>query len=1206
MLPAHLKPIIARLDPGSLTSFVGGLLSAEVSRLNMPISSLTISDQLTDADEGLDALLTGVPPPGSHPGAVVLPQGDVGFQLKAIRRGKTPSVLGLDEELSKKGPQRILQSGGTYILVWSQDLNPPQKQAVLDELRAKAGEIAKDRAVEVWDAQVLSTLGAAHPAVATDSGLDDLDVAWSLPELLDSLRAEDRPFVSDATRTAALEKLAQRVSKSRSESLIVSIHGDPGVGKTRLVAEALDTDDWRDSVLYVRGAGANRLLTTLRRNPNSMGIVILDEQTASDVDGALATVGGSDGRWRVISVSSRRTARFIAEGSRDIVLSPLSKEATQELIINHSGLNETQANRVAEVAAGFPELAFRLSEELSADPTLDLVSLARTSQPERLLTRLLEDDGTRQALGPLALFSSVGFEGDVRYEMVSLAREFGLSEDEFELAVAKELGRFVSSAGRYRQVSPLLVAVWLATDLLERTPGVADRVKALPETLQRAFAQQLEYFGPSAERLPPIIARIIDDKRFRSPKDFDEAAGHFLRAAAAIVPAAVVEAIDNLLDQATTQELESLPRRDLVWTLEVLLWWPETWRAAIAAMYLLAQHETETWSNNASGQFAQFFSLYLSGTTVPFDERSRWLRSAIEDAEESDLGLLTKAATAGLQTHHSRTLTGFRGGGQPNDWQPATYGEAWSARASSWSNLLLCHDKATDSESGTRIVDQVAQAVRIMYASGLWEEVEQDLYSRTWTAAERSRLAGGVRTTLRFEADLLDESRQSAITLEQWLLGQVLEERLDSVLRMSYWDLLDEIPAGDGPPALFVELADEIVETNQLRLALRHVDEASHVDEETRFRFLSFLATQISAATLGDAALDQQPPDWVGVTAALSIADKQGQSEWASELLTRVIDLGYQGEVPALLNHMTLTRERLGVGLDLVQDGHASAEPLAGLLYGARAADLDEDLFVRLVQAVADSGRLEHALGMLHQWLERHDPSTERLKGVLFRAGFAALEAGGGTMIDHHLEEILKMDLLEPWQVLEWWRARLINRESLPHDLDRLLTTEAFTVSPEEALVQLMDFIERQARGEGTFGLFSSSELALLGSASDVMGHELIWARLESADERTLRWALHHMNWRGSVPQPLVREFLTSSRLNDLRDEARSRFFNTLGVVTGPFYRALEGELKRAESWANDLKQTDAESWARDLVGRYQHDIEWHRQREAEEDVRLR
>ncbi len=62
--------------------------------------------------------------------------------------------------------------------------------------------------------------------------------------------------------------------------------------------------------------------------------------------------------------------------SRNIVLRPMSDSAMRALVAEHAGLPERDARRVAEVAAGFPELAFALAEELRADRTLDLVSLA--------------------------------------------------------------------------------------------------------------------------------------------------------------------------------------------------------------------------------------------------------------------------------------------------------------------------------------------------------------------------------------------------------------------------------------------------------------------------------------------------------------------------------------------------------------------------------------------------------------------------------------------------------------------------------------------------------------------------------------------------------------------------------------------------------------------------------------------------------------
>jgi len=394
------------------------------------------------------------------------------LQLKATRK-KQPSAFELPLELRKPGPKRLLVSGGTYVLVSSQDLNPAQREALATALASEAANVLAEGGVDgaahtrVWDAQALAGMCQMHPGPAIEIGLDDFEAALSLEELLEStmLRAEERPFQTDGARDAAIERLRER-ARASTDSLLMSVHGDPGTGKTRVVAHALDTDDLRDIVLYVNGTDdLERLLTRFIRSRASRGILVADEIDEHDMASAVQKLGGVGGRWRMISITSRTGPRWIPEGGRNIVLTPLDPEATRTLVERHAGLPKSHAEMVARVAAGFPELAFRLADELRADPGLDLVRLARLPHPQELLQRALRDDEARRHLGPIvALFTGVGFDGELRYQLDEVARVFELDADAVAHYCDAELGRFVSRAGRFRLVSPLVVAVWLATD----------------------------------------------------------------------------------------------------------------------------------------------------------------------------------------------------------------------------------------------------------------------------------------------------------------------------------------------------------------------------------------------------------------------------------------------------------------------------------------------------------------------------------------------------------------------------------------------------------------------------------------------------------------------------------------------------------------------------------------------------------------------
>jgi hypothetical protein len=1202
MLPADIKQLIARLDPGTFNAFVGGLLAAESERLGMPPGSLIMSDAITENDGGLDALMRDVPALEVDP-QTPFPAGEVGWQLKSTRL-KVPSAFELATELPKPGPKRVLSGGGAYVLVSSQDLNPAQREALekalvqeADKVMAESGVTGESARVSVWDAQTLALLSRTHPAPAAEIGITDFGQAQSLPELLRALQASDRPFQTDESRTRAVDRLRERARTDSDDPLLMTVHGDPGAGKTRAVAHALDTDDLRDVVLYVNGSeGLQVLLTRLIRLEVSRGILFVDEVDEHTIVDSCSRLGGQAGRWRIVSVTSQAERRWIPEGGRTVVLPPLDADATRRLVVEHAGLPEPLAGMVAEVAAGFPELAFSLADELRADPDLDLVRLARLPTPQDVLARAFSDAGARQHLGPIALFSAVGFEGELRYELEAIAAAFGLDPAEVERYCEAELGHFASRAGRYRMVSPLLVAIWLASDLIERTAHFEEVITGLPESLQDAFVRQLEHFGPDAPHLPAALRRVIRDDRFRRPEAFSEAAGRFLRASAAIIPSQVAEAIHELMGAAEPDDLKRIPRRDLVWTLQVLLWWPETWETAIDGLYLLAQNENETWANNATGEFVSAFTLYLSGSTVPYADRAAWLRRAIEASAPEQLTMLGNAASAGLQSFHSRARVGFQGGGEPSDWQPQTREEYVDARRMAWQLSLEARDRAT-ADSRVAHTKQLASALRLAYEAGLRPDVAEAIHSREWSPQERAALASGLRDVLQYE-DPDAETRVEIQALHDSLVGDELPDRIEVVFGTSLWDLHSDSDTIHDVPPLLVRLADDLAARGEEGIQLALGSGRDLPQQETRYTLFRLLAERLSAARVGDAALAVE--DWPGAAASLSVADTSGEGEWASRVLTDLAERD-PGRVPELLTVVDLTSKRLDLALDLVERGRTSGEALGRLLYGARIRSLDEQYAVRVLEAVGAAGAYEAALGMLDQWLEVHAERSARLRSVAVEVALRAASGEMGTMTEFYLKKLVEADVLDGATVVSLWEQRMTNRSGLVGELDDRLT-ERVLREPASAAPAIYRLVRNRSVMFGIGG----HDLGLLSRLAEATSAEAVWDELQSWSEPELRWALHHMSWAGDEPDPLVRRFLTSDRLAELDKEADTCFFNTLGVVMGPYHRALDRERERALRWVEALRGTSAEGWALELVRSYGRDIEWHRQREEEEDLRFR
>jgi hypothetical protein len=1200
MLPAHVKVLIGRLDAGSLTAFVGGLLSAEAGRLRLSPGDLIMSDAIDEADGGLDALARGVPaesPDGAPP---MMPEGLAGFQVKSTQR-KQPGAFDLPHELRKPGPKRVLLESGTYVLVTGQDLNPKQRGDLEAALRSEASKVLAEQGAgaspartAVWDAQSLASVASVHAGPAVDIGLDEFGDALTLAELLESLRADERPFQSDPARDEAIERVRRRAAEASADPLLLMVHGDAGAGKTRTVAHALDVDGLRDDVLYVNGEEGLRLLTTrMIRNRTSRGILFVDEATDTEVMTAAQRLGGLGGRWRVISVQTRADGGWISQGGRNIVLPPLDGDATRRLV-ELVGLPAAAARMVADVAEGFPGLALRLADELKAEPGLDLVRLARLPSSTELLRRAIRDAAVRRHLAPIALFAAVGFDDELSYELDSVATGFGLDAAAIRRTCDEELQRgFVSRAGRYRMVSPKLIAIWLASELIEATPRIDEVILGLPESLRDAFVRQIEFLGPSSPHLPAALGAVIADERFRRPEAFSEAAARFLRASAAIVPGQVARDIEALLGTASADELDTLPRRDLVWALQVLLWWPETWDSAAASLLRLALHETEGWANNATNSFVGAFTVYLGGTLVPFAHRAGWLRDAIEAAPAEGLPVLARAAAAGLQVHHARTVVGFRGGGEPTDWRPATAEEHITARRAAWDNLVLAWDRS-DGQARGDVARLISQSLRTAHGD-LGEPVLRDISGRSWSVDERAELAASLRLLIAFDAQE-GASRDALLELHDELVGRDLAGRLDVILRSRPWDLSQERDREDGVPLLLRELADDVAVAGGAGLALALSAGARDGPQEGRYILLRELARRLGARRIGEAAAECS--DWTGLTAALSVADETGEGAWATETLAGLASSEPE-RVPSALVYVDLQPQRVDLTLSLVEAGTSPAGGLGQLLYGARIRQLDEPRAVRLLQAMLGARQVEACLGMLDQWLEGN-PASAPVTELARRAARAAVASGRSPMLDFYLVRLVRTVDFSPQDLLALLEALVLDHVGGGDELAGELLGRLFE-APGAAAGDLLQLVRRA----GSAGAIGASDLTILSRLAAASSVETVWGPLSGWPDLDLRWALHHMDWRGEAPDPLVQTFLTSERLAGLEDEAYVCFVNTLGVVMGPFHAAVEREVARAMSWQRALAGGPGESWSQRLVAEEAANVDWHRRREAEDDALL-
>ncbi len=279
--------VLGQLDAVSATQTFRNLLWCEALRSGLSPHNGVISLHTNVSDGGIDARVDGSLTVDS-----ILVRGTTFFQVKAGDSFKPwqPSLLKKElfgsakaqpsRETLAPGIRACLQSRGRYVIVtFGHDLIEPQhtkaKSSLIELLKACG---YKNPQVDVLGQGQLLGLIALFPSLALE-----LLGRGNLPFLsFDSWKVRD-----DMTPPLQLAAAQSEVIKSIRTALRshdyqhIRVIGEPGIGKTRLVLEALAAEDLAPMVLYsphVEDFQQSQLFNELlRRDLNYHAIVVIDE-----------------------------------------------------------------------------------------------------------------------------------------------------------------------------------------------------------------------------------------------------------------------------------------------------------------------------------------------------------------------------------------------------------------------------------------------------------------------------------------------------------------------------------------------------------------------------------------------------------------------------------------------------------------------------------------------------------------------------------------------------------------------------------------------------------------------------------------------------------------------------------------------------------------------------------------------------------------
>lgn len=798
---------INRLDALQLTKLLKLLLILEARSVGIAERSVDVALNINVPDGGEDGRIQWA---GFIDATNYLPNRLSMFQNKAMDMGPQACANELKTSAGAIKPRidEVLSGGGAYILFTTQIQNTSQKTANVEEmrivLRALGLAYAETAQIIIYDAGIIEGwVNKFIPAVTTVFNWLQIPMARGLKTWLDwgqDPEYQQFAFVPDPDRQSAIADLRTYLSVSKNVARCIGLSG---LGKTRLAYEVFNDGDAANAlnkqVVYV-DSNANPAILGLVSDwiqAKLEGIVVVDNCDAILHDNLRREVVRLDSRLSLLTLD------FNMDNVRDtrmVQVKPMPAVFIKQMLAPVYGDKIPDLDRVVDFAEGFPQMAVLLAQSrLDNDPQMGNLNddvLAR-----KLLWGGKEpNEATEKILRGCALFDKFGLSDEASPEYQFIVRHLlDGANDDFHDCISKfEQRGVVDRRGRYGRIVPKPLAIWLAATWWRRS--APERRNALiqsdmPDSLLESFCEQTIRldFMPEIKELAADVcgqqgpfgqAEVILSSR----------GSRLFRAFVVLNPEVTSHALARVIHQmprAALLEIDGNVRRNFVYALERLCFHEHCFEESAWTLLKLASAENESWSNNATGQFKQLFSTFLSGTEAPPRLRLRVIDAALGSNDREYRGLAVEALDEVITTRGGSRIVGaeYQGTGAPlEEWKPTVWQEAfdyWNQGLTRLTKIVCSQDELKE-----RAKKSIAEHIRGLVIYGRIDELDEAIRAIVavdgplWIEAKDS-----IKTSLEFDSKKMPKAGIERLT--EWLAlltPETIPDRLVAVVTKPPFD----------------------------------------------------------------------------------------------------------------------------------------------------------------------------------------------------------------------------------------------------------------------------------------------------------------------------------------------------------------------------------------------------------------------------------
>lgn len=748
---------IKKLGEKQLPDLLFRLLRMEAHKYGIPKSGISGSLNTKAPDGGEDAHIKWTDGPNK---TEWVPNRYTSFQCKAtemsVSKCKDEIVFKDEFKKDKLKPRvkDVFDNGGSYVLFCTDDYTTHPSElkrieAFREAIQSTGADYYETVDIRIYDSNKISTWVNEYVSLIVQvsnwvkNPVPNSMCTW---EDWKKYPENDVDYVQDDILSGHISQLKSHFIGAKKVARIVGLSG---LGKTRLalevfrplenLPESIESQMITDQVVYIDAADESTGLPgkiKQWRDRNLEGILVVDNCELELHQRLGKEIEHPDSRLSLLTLD------YNPESSDDdylIQLKPASDDVIKGILKQSDpGLHDADIIRIVEFAKGFPKIAVMLATA-RLNEVEDIGNLNNDILMEKLLWgRRPPDEVAHKVISTCSLFTHIGFSDDMINQSDFVAENIcDISKNDFHKHAVKFIERgILDRRNRFVRVVPIPLALRLAADWWKECHP--DKAKKLilgdmPDRMSEAFCDQISklHYVHEARQLTKELCG--DTGPFGQAEVLNSDKGsRIFRSLVEVNPIDATNALERAFGSWNKEQLLQVQagRRNLVWALQKLCFWENTFPIAARILISFAVAENETWANNSTNLFFQLYHYSLSGTQAPPNLRLQVIDEALASDDIEYKQIAVEALGHALRTHHfSRDCNAeIQGSRAPQeDWRH----KVWQDVFDYWAKCLerLIPLASIDDELGTFARKQIADNLRGLVQYGRMGELESALKS---------------------------------------------------------------------------------------------------------------------------------------------------------------------------------------------------------------------------------------------------------------------------------------------------------------------------------------------------------------------------------------------------------------------------------------------------------------------------------------------